>query len=185
MAGSALIRGRAPLPLLVALVLGCAGFVSAPQVEPFRIGDVAGEGDAARRASTRLVLGGLDAEASGNASRGRSLHERALQVDPTNPYAFLALGDQSLAAGRMDEAEAYYQRALRLSSDRADAQAALGQLAIEKDLIEEAEEWLAKARESNPDSERVRELADMLAPPEENPDSGPPAPEEEDGAATS
>ncbi len=78
---------------------GCAAFGPAPRAEPFRISHVVGAGDAARRASTRLVLGGLDAEAEGNASRGRSLFERALQVDPTNPYAFLALARSAEARG--------------------------------------------------------------------------------------
>jgi tetratricopeptide (TPR) repeat protein len=84
-----------------------------------------------------------------------------------NPFAFIALGDHSLAAGRTDEAEAYYRRALRLSNDRAEAEAALGDLALEKGMIREAREWLEKARESDPESGRVEELERRLAPLEE------------------
>ena len=81
-----------------------------------------------------------------------------------NPYAFLALGDQSLESGRTAEAEQYYRRALRLSTDRADAQAALGNLALEKGRLEQAQQWLEEARASNPESERVEELEERIAP---------------------
>ncbi|MCP4201268.1 MAG: tetratricopeptide repeat protein [bacterium] len=81
-----------------------------------------------------------------------------------NPYAFLALGDQSLEQGRPEEAEAYYRRALNLSTDKSEALVALGLLALEREEIDEAKEWLEKARRANPQSPRVDELASELEP---------------------
>ena len=48
-------------------------------------------GDATRRASTRLVLDGLDSEVEGQPRMALSQYERAIQLDATNPYAYLAL----------------------------------------------------------------------------------------------
>lgn len=80
--------------LLLATVLAsaaCAGFGIVPPAGPARVSDQLGEGDAARRASMRLVLRGLDDEADGQWDLGRGAYERALQVDPSNPWAYLAL----------------------------------------------------------------------------------------------
>lgn len=80
---------------------------------PFRLTDLATDGDAARRASVRLVLDGLEAEADGDASGATRTYQRALQVDPANPYAYLALarsyherGDPARALSFLDKAEA-------------------------------------------------------------------------------
>lgn len=62
--------------------------------ESFRLHTVLEEGDAARRASVRLVLEGLDADAEGRPDTATGLYERALQVDPTNPWAYLAIARQ-------------------------------------------------------------------------------------------
>jgi Tfp pilus assembly protein PilF len=92
--------------LSLALAAGCASWSGPPRAEPFRISDVAAQGDATRRASTRLVLRGLEADAGPDRGRARALYQRALQVDPTNPYAFLALARQ--AAERGDAAGVSY-----------------------------------------------------------------------------
>ncbi|MCP3983202.1 MAG: hypothetical protein GY723_02375 [bacterium] len=97
--------------LAVGGLFGCAGVARTPRVEPFRISHVVEQGDAARRASTRLILGGLDAEAGGNVTRGRSLFERALQVDPTNPYAFLALARSAQQRGAASQCEHFLEQA--------------------------------------------------------------------------
>jgi len=80
---------------------------------PFRLAALAGEGDAARRASVRLVLDGLEADQAGDAAGATTLYQRALQVDPANPYAYLALarsqlerGDPARALSFLDKAEA-------------------------------------------------------------------------------
>jgi tetratricopeptide (TPR) repeat protein len=52
---------------------------------------VADAGDAARRASTRVALEGLDADARGEPEAALERIETALRIDPTNPWAFLAL----------------------------------------------------------------------------------------------
>jgi hypothetical protein len=68
-------------------------------VVPVRLTSVASAGDAARRASTRLALEGLDADASAQPALAADRYARALQVDPTNPWVYLAL-----ARHRLDEA---------------------------------------------------------------------------------
>lgn len=82
--------------LALAATSGCTGFGPSPgpapqTVEPLSLSALAQTGDAPRRASMRLVLDGLDAEARGRRSAALSSYDRALQVDPNNPYAYLAL----------------------------------------------------------------------------------------------
>ena len=79
-----------------------------------------------------------------------------------NPFAYLALGDQSLEIGNHEEAEGYYRRALDLSTDRSEAQAALGILALEGGDVSDARDWLGKAFQSNADNERVTNLERRL-----------------------
>jgi tetratricopeptide (TPR) repeat protein len=62
-----------------------------PTVPPLRITEIAGEGDAARRASVQLTLRGLDFDIEGRSNQAAGQYLRALQVDPNNPYAFLAV----------------------------------------------------------------------------------------------
>jgi tetratricopeptide (TPR) repeat protein len=84
-----------PIALLALLfVAGCATFGQPGRdefVDPIRVSDAAQTGDPARRASIRLVLQGLDADTDGHTERAQGSYERAIQVDPTNPYAYLAL----------------------------------------------------------------------------------------------
>jgi tetratricopeptide (TPR) repeat protein len=80
--------------LLCALAaLGCAGVFGPGGLgaETFHLSDVATQGDPAFRASMRLVLDGLDSDAAGDPDLALVRYERALQVDATNPYAYLAL----------------------------------------------------------------------------------------------
>jgi len=79
-----------------------------------------------------------------------------------NPFAYLALGDQSLELRRFREAEGYYRRALKLSTNRSEAQAALGLLALESGAVEAARDWYEKANKSNPESKRVSNLERRL-----------------------
>jgi tetratricopeptide (TPR) repeat protein len=102
--------------LLVALLAGCSatGALSpAPTVEPIVLSEMAGRGDPARRASQRLVLDGLDEDEAARPAAALAQYERALQVDPTNPWAWLALarheideGDPARALSFLDKAEA-------------------------------------------------------------------------------
>ena len=73
-------------------------------------------GDPARRASTRLVVDGLDADAVGAAARALSRYQRAVQIDPGNPYAQLALArhwieseEPALAFAHLDQAELLFE----------------------------------------------------------------------------
>lgn len=73
--------------VLTALIQGCAGLRS----EPVRLSDHTQDGDAAHRASMLLVVQGLDADANFEPDLARDLYQRALQVDPMNAYAYLAI----------------------------------------------------------------------------------------------
>jgi len=101
--------------VLIGLVLlaGCAGRASifAPRAEPLRLHEIAGEGDAARRASQRLVLQGLDSDVQGNTLLARRSYERALQVDANNPFAYLALARQAVEGGDGTAALEYLDQA--------------------------------------------------------------------------
>jgi tetratricopeptide (TPR) repeat protein len=114
-AGRRAARAAAWLGLALALAsFGCAG-VLGPGAgdESFHVSDAAAGGDPAFRASLRLVLDGLDADATGDPDLALVRYERSLQVDPTNPYAYLALarhrveGEDPLSAlPFLDKAEA-------------------------------------------------------------------------------
>ena len=78
--------------LMIAGATGCETFGARDLVvEPVRISDVIEAGDAARRASLRLIDEGLVADANGDEPRAQARYERALQVDASNPYAYLAI----------------------------------------------------------------------------------------------
>jgi len=81
------------LILICTLLGGCAlpGRYWVTEEGSLRLSALAGEGDAARRASTGLVLDGLDAEIQGFPSRAMGLYEQALRVDSLNPNAYLAM----------------------------------------------------------------------------------------------
>jgi len=93
------------LLLLVLLVGGCAVRVAPPpEADSLRVSDAALEGDPTRRASLRLVLQGLDEDGAGRFDSARSSYERAIQIDSTNPYAYLALARHEVEAERWDRA---------------------------------------------------------------------------------
>lgn len=82
-----------------------------PRVEPFRISDIVTEGDATRRASSRLLLRALEADVARDSHRARSLFQRALQVDSTNPYAFLTLARFEAQHGSVEQGLSYLGQA--------------------------------------------------------------------------
>src|SRR5262249_24982356 len=78
-----------------------------------RVSDEVTSGDDQFRASQRLVIEGLDADESGDAARAQSRYDRALQIDASNPWVYLALarhyvdeGDPERALAHVDRAEA-------------------------------------------------------------------------------
>lgn len=107
--------------LSLLLASGCALRLAPPpgqRPESLRISDAALEGDATRRASLRLVLQGLDYDESGRFAAARSSYERAIQIDSTNPYAYLALARHEVDAGRWRRAlEALDQAELLFGSE--------------------------------------------------------------------
>jgi tetratricopeptide (TPR) repeat protein len=98
------------IALLALHAVACAGLgVADRQVQ--RVEDVADDGDAMRRASTRLVLDGLASDTAGDAARALSQYERAVRMDSGNPYAYLALARYHVDRGDGGRALAYLDRA--------------------------------------------------------------------------
>jgi len=136
---------------------GCArvlpGPAAAPADEALTLGDVLDEGDERRRASTHLVREGVAADASGEPDRALDRYRMALRVDPSNPWAYLALARHELEQGEADRALATVERSRSLlaredaSSRRAETQmlglrgaalAALGRTDEARPLLAEA-----------------------------------------------
>jgi tetratricopeptide (TPR) repeat protein len=97
------------------LSTGCAGVESwlrpAP-VAPARVSEAMAESSGARRASLRLVMDGLESDEQGSPVRAQGSYERALQVDPTNPYAFLALARHYNEVGETERAHDFLDQAV-------------------------------------------------------------------------
>lgn len=79
-----------------------------------RVTDVIEVGDPARRASLRLVVEGLEADEQGFLRRAQGSYERAIQVDSTNPYAYLALARHHLDGGDPLEASNFIDQSAAL-----------------------------------------------------------------------
>ena len=115
------LRALVALVLLLALAVGCSTVgmsrAPAPTVKALRISDVAGEGDPTRRASNRIVINGL---ASSPPEQGLSHYERAIQIDATNPYAYLALAAYEVQWGDVERGvQALEQSEVLLESEGA------------------------------------------------------------------
>jgi tetratricopeptide (TPR) repeat protein len=108
-------RGKAIVALALLFLGGCSFSLGGPFAPsgppPFRLTDVADEGDAARRASMRLVLGGLDEDQALRPAQALALYERALQVDPNNPFAYLALARHHVDGADPHRALAFLEKA--------------------------------------------------------------------------
>ncbi len=141
----------------VTLAASACGLASrgpfAPRMGALRVTEAQDEGDAARRASIRLVLDGLDAEVGGQADRAEISYERAIQVDPTNPFAYLALArhhaegtDPERALAFLDQASALFEAQgenshrvrVHLIGLRGEAQYSAGRIAEGDALLEQA-----------------------------------------------
>jgi tetratricopeptide (TPR) repeat protein len=148
-------RGRA---LAVALLLALAScrIPAGPGFprEPLHLSQLASTGDPARRASMRLVIAGLDADQRGRGAEASSSYQRALQVDPNNPWAWLALARQEVFDGDPDRGLSHLDKAQALlgSDERAAAHLAgirgAGLVAIGKRPL--GEPFLREARELAP-----------------------------------
>ena len=107
------VRAGVALLSAIAVALACVGPGGGTR-DAERVEDVADRGDAQRRASTRLVLDGLDADARGDARLAQSRYERAIQIDASNPWAYLALARHHVEQQDPDRALAYLDHAQSL-----------------------------------------------------------------------
>jgi tetratricopeptide (TPR) repeat protein len=73
-----------------------------------------GQIDATRDASLRLVIAGLDEDTAGRPARALANYQRAVRVDATNPFAFLALARHHLEGASVEEASAFLDQARSL-----------------------------------------------------------------------
>jgi tetratricopeptide (TPR) repeat protein len=101
--------------LVVGSVAACAGLnLSGPSDQPLTTSAALGQTDLTRDASLRLVIAGLDEDTAGRPGRALASYQRAVRVDPTNPFAYLALARHHLEAGSVDEASAFLDQARSL-----------------------------------------------------------------------
>jgi hypothetical protein len=105
---------RLAAAFLLAAALGCASGLPFGESEPLRLSQLDRTGDPTRRASLRLCVEGLDAEVAGRGRSATSYYERAIQLDPTNPYAYLSLARHAVDAGDGEAALEYLDRAEQL-----------------------------------------------------------------------
>jgi len=94
----------------IALIGGCAGPARAPRGAALRISELVHVGDARQQASVRLVVEGLDAEIASTPQRALSRYERAIQIDPSNPFAYLALARYYAATADIERASEHLDR---------------------------------------------------------------------------
>ena len=107
---------------LVFLQVGCQTPAPPPApVKPYKATDFLDQGDPARKASMRLVVQGLESDERGAYPAARAGYERAIQVDATNPWAYLALaryyvqqGDVSRVNSLLDQSAAQEEIMTRL-----------------------------------------------------------------------
>ncbi len=106
------MRRACTLLLLIVLVWGCRSEPTQEvPIEALRLSQLASQGDPARRASVRLCTDGLQADIAGRAVAARSQYERAIALDPTNPWAYLVLARHEVALGDPQRALEYVQQA--------------------------------------------------------------------------
>lgn len=120
MAAASVVR-RSPFGLVLALFIALAScrtpLPGPTPVVALRLGEVAADGDPARRASLRLCVAGLRAEAKGQPVSARSQYERAMQIDPTNPWAYLVLARHEAFSGDATRALEFVGQAETLLRD--------------------------------------------------------------------
>ena len=140
--------------LLAFAGLGCVQRPVGESTPGLRISELPVDEDPARRASIRLVLEGL----ATSGRRAQGLYERALQVDSSNPYAYLALARHHIDGGDPAQALDHLRRgedllrAYDLFSPRAEVTLAglRGAALLELDRETEAARWLGFAARRDP-----------------------------------
>jgi tetratricopeptide (TPR) repeat protein len=151
---------RALAVLLALGLLACAP-LRGPMFGPrgaVRLSELADEGDAERRTSMRLVIQGLDAAAQGLPDQERAEYENALRVDPSNPYAYLALARHHVSGTSPERAFDFLDKTSALLeaqgaySPRVEAHLAglRGEALVATGRPSDAMPYLARARELDP-----------------------------------
>lgn len=122
------MRRAALLVVAAALIAACAGspagrfpegsLTRGLRAEPFHLADHLDRGSPSFRASMHLVAEGLRAEAEGRPGEAVERYDRALQVEPSNPYAFLAIARYLAEHGRPDTALGHLEQAEALLASR-------------------------------------------------------------------
>lgn len=105
--------------LLIAVSLtACTGLnfsgSRGPAELPLTVTRALGQVDSTRDASLRLVIAGLDEDTAGRSDRALASYQRAVRVDSTNPFAYLALARHHLEDDSLDEASAFLDQARAL-----------------------------------------------------------------------
>lgn len=153
-------HGAASLRLLacaLAALVGCALRIAPPQREAaLHLSDAVQTGDATRRASMRLLLQGLDEDGAGRVDAALSSYERAIQIDATNPYAYLALARHEVEAAHWNRAREALDQAQLLFGEE-DAPGVEAHLAGLRGAVEAGKGYGAEA-------EPLLERASRLAP---------------------
>lgn len=141
------------------LISGCIRFAPLPgrEADALHMREVAGEGDATRRASQRFVIEGLTADRDQRPALAQGHYERALQIDPTNPFAYLALARHYGDEREPERALEYLDQAETLLRSRGELPPRvephlLGlRGALLRDSGADGEPWLERARALAPE----------------------------------
>ncbi len=98
----------------------------------------------------------------GRTEEARDLLALSTEHRSRNPYAYLALGEHSARHGRTADALAYYKKAAQLGRDQADVLASYGMFRLTQGQRRHSERLLRRARKLDPQSSRVKLLAQRL-----------------------
>lgn len=145
---------RALLCLALFPTLACVAPLPLVRQPAMRVSEALHDGDPTRQASQRLVVEGLEARGR----RAQGLFERALQVDSSNPYAYLALARHHVQAREPDRALDHLRRAedlfhaYRVGSPRVDVHlwGLRGAAYRQAGRVSEAAPWLERAAAADP-----------------------------------
>jgi tetratricopeptide (TPR) repeat protein len=108
--------------------------------------------------SSRAVFQKARLTPKGSAEQIR-MFKRYVELETSDPWGYMALGDALAAAGNLAGAAAEYERALRLAPKEADARAGLARILIRSGRIDEAVALHEKlAEENSQDPKAWREL---------------------------
>ena len=103
--------------VIVALAASLGACSSLPGLRgrgSIRLSELVDQGDPVRRASHRLLIEGLEADAAGAHARAKGRYERAMQLDSTNPYVYLTFARFEVERQRPAQARAYLDKTYAL-----------------------------------------------------------------------